>query len=163
LIHGVFIVSSFVWARMLGARGKRFAASGLGHVTGIVLTNLAIIVSLVEFRTANLPVAGSFLKAMGSFHLFALREFWPLASTWSFILVGLVIIHALPNSVQIVEGRRRLTEGPRRALKVWEEPIRAVARKVFYSGPGLFAAGVTIALAVFVSMDNLRPFIYFDF
>jgi len=163
LIHGVLIVASFVWSYTLGERGRRFAASRSGHVINVVLTNLAIIVSLVEFRTANLSVAVTFLKTMGLIGSASLRDFWPLAPTWGLILVGLLIIHALPNSVQIVDQRRRLTEGPLRALKSWEVPIRAVSRKVVYSTPGLFIAGVAIASAVFVAMGNVRPFIYFDF
>ena len=163
-LHGVYLIINHAWRAVIArTSGRKIPGSRL---LSAMLTMLAVVVAWVPFRAASLGDAGKILHGMAGLHglslparleapLEALARFGvefkgatPLTSLANteavvWLVLGFVVVRALPNTMAASVYLSRPTAG-------WQGALKAVI------------VAVLMAVAI-LNINKTSPFLYFNF
>ena len=166
LIYGVYLSVNNAWRQFL--RRQPFFQAGVAwlpawfrHGFSVLFTFLCVVFAMVFFRADNLSQASSILAAMIGLHARSADIFWlagpsPRHSIFA-VIVGLVIVWALPNTQQILSRYK-----PSLQKTAWDEARVPKALRWMPSTGWAVAVGV-IFFFVLVELEQSSTFLYFQF
>lgn len=186
-LHGAMLVANQAWRALRRIWGVRRSFGRPGRAVGVLVTFVGVTVSLVFFKASSLDQALHVVQGMAGFggeftlaprlgghdwtSMGVLAElFWRLLTLQGMLILGgMVIVWALPNTMQYIDYLagsvdRRLAEAKDMLRRPFFRP-RLAAYAQAYANPILgMAVGVLLSLALLRAL-SVAPteFLYFTF
>jgi alginate O-acetyltransferase complex protein AlgI len=149
-LHGLFLIVNHLWLRWR----KQVNRPPLPHRSAVALTFLCVLVTWVFFRSGSFEQARSVLAAMsglgGGEAPFKVKGWEALQ-----MLIGLAIVFAAPNTMQIMRSTRPCIEPV-------EDTEAAGGLRWSLRPRWAFFCGVLLAVCL-IRLNQPSPFIYFQF
>lgn len=148
-LHGIYLVFNHGWRKLMGV--KNSPINGFEHAFGTLITFLLVVIAWVPFRAANIHASTLIWEGMLKFdasNFVAAKN--QDALLW--ILIGLIIIWAAPNTQQLLRNFLSYRENIGGYSRFAWKPSRSYA----------VITGLIFATSVLFFKKN-SPFLYFQF
>jgi alginate O-acetyltransferase complex protein AlgI len=144
-LHGTYLIVNHGWRHL----SERSGALALPPAAGWLLTMAAVVVGWVFFRAADVREAVAMLTGMGGLNGIGTVE----ADGVALLLGLLLVVVAIPNSQQLIDGR----------LMPWLEQLAARRSSVTVPLAMGGATATIVTLALIAASRTNSAFIYFNF
>jgi D-alanyl-lipoteichoic acid acyltransferase DltB (MBOAT superfamily) len=162
-LHGSYLCVNNAWAAIANRLGWQEARKSLLWKTAAgSITFLAVVVGWVFFRAATFGSAWSVIVSMSGFNGFDLNSVYKPVEATTTLLIVAAVVWCLPNTQQIMSQFRPVDDWKR--VRDSMPPVSPGLRWMIWR-PTMVRALLMIgcAMIVFMNMNRVQEFLYFQF